>query len=36
MEINGSVCMNKFSELVPGGYQIAKEIFSKALDKMFE
>lgn len=36
MEINGSVCMSKFSELVPGGYQIAKEIFSKALDKMFE
>ena len=36
MEINGSVCMNRFAELVPNGYQIAKEIFSKAIDKMFE
>lgn len=36
VEINGSVCMNKFTELVPNGYQIAKEIYSKAIDKMFE
>ena len=35
MEINGSVCMNKFSETVENGYEIAKEIYSKALDKMF-
>ncbi len=36
VEINGSVCMNKFSELVPGGYKIAKDIYAKAIDKMFE
>lgn len=36
MEINGSVCMNKFSEMIPNGYNIAKEIYSKAIDKMFE
>ena len=35
MEINGSVCMNKFTELVENGYEIAKEIYSKAIDKMF-
>ena len=36
MEINGSVCMNKFTELVPNGYNIAKKIYEKAIDKMFE
>ena len=36
MEINGSVCMNKFLEIIPNGYEIAKSIYSKALDKMFE
>lgn len=36
MEINSRVCMNKFAEIVPGGYDIAKEIYSKAMDKMFE
>lgn len=36
MEVNASVCMNKFSELIPGGYEIAKSIYGKALDKMFE
>lgn len=35
MEINGSVCMNKFTELVENGYEIAKGIYSKAIDKMF-
>lgn len=35
MEINGSVCMNKFTEIVENGYEIAKGIYSKALDKMF-
>ena len=35
MEINGSVCMNKFTELVENGYEIAKEIYAKAIDKMF-
>ena len=36
MEINGSVCMNKFSEIIPNGFEIAKGIYSKAIDKMFE
>ena len=36
MEVNASVCMNKFSEIVPGGYEISKNIYSKAIDKMFE
>lgn len=36
MEVNASVCMNKFSEILPNGYKIAKEIYSKAIDKMFE
>ena len=36
VEVNGSVCMNKFAELVPNGYEIAKNIYSKAIDRMFE
>lgn len=36
MEINASVCMNRFSEVFENGKQIAKEIYSKAIDKMFE
>jgi glutathione synthase/RimK-type ligase-like ATP-grasp enzyme len=36
MEVNGSVCMNKFAEIMPNGYKIAKEIYAKAIDKMFE
>lgn len=36
MEINGSVCMNKFSEMIPNGYKIAKGIYKKAIIKMFE
>lgn len=36
MEVNGSVCMNKFTQIIPNGYNIAKEIYSKAIDKMFE
>ena len=35
MEINGNVCMSKFAEDVPNGYEIAKKIYSKAIDKMF-
>lgn len=35
MEINGNVCMSKFAEEVPGGYDIAKKIYAKAIDKMF-
>ena len=36
VEINGSVCMNKFIDLVPNGYEVAKEIYKKAIEKMFE
>ena len=36
MEVNGSVCMNKFSEVIPDGFNIAKNIYSKAVDKMFQ
>lgn len=36
MEINGSVCMNKFSEVIPNGYEISKNIYKKAIHKMFE
>jgi len=36
MEINSNVCMNKFSEICEKGKEIEKEIFSKAIDKMFE
>ena len=36
MEVNGSVCMNKFAEIIPNGYEIAKEIYAKAIDKMFQ
>ena len=36
MEVNGSVCMNKFSEMIPNGYEIAKDIYKKAIIKMFE
>lgn len=36
MEVNGSVCMNKFAQIIPNGYKIAKDIYSKAIDKMFE
>ena len=35
MEINGSVCMNKFIENAPNGKEIAKAVYGKALDKMF-
>lgn len=36
MEINASVCMNRFSEVFENGKQIAKDVYSKAIDKMFE
>lgn len=35
MEINGSVCMNKFIEDAPNGREIARNVYGKALDKMF-
>lgn len=36
MEINSSVCMDKFSKIINNGRDIQKSIFSKAIDKMFE
>lgn len=36
MEINATVCMNKFSENFENGYEISKEIYRKALEKCFE
>lgn len=37
MEINASnVVVTKFCELVPGGFEIGKQIYGKVLDKMFE
>jgi glutathione synthase/RimK-type ligase-like ATP-grasp enzyme len=36
MEINSSVCMNKFAEQIEDGKNIEKEIFSTAIDRMFE
>ena len=36
MEINGSVCMNKFITDAPNGKEIARKIYGKAIDKMFE
>lgn len=35
MEINGNVCMNKFIDLVPNGYEIAKRIYKEAIELMF-
>ena len=35
MEINSGVCMTKFIEHIPEGRNIAKKIYSKALDKLF-
>ena len=36
LEINGNVCLFKFAEIVPGGYDIAKEIYRKAVKRMFK
>ncbi len=36
IEINSGVCMAKFSERVPNGYEISKEIYRKALKLLFE
>ena len=36
MEINGSVCMSKFAENFPNGYEITKNIYEKAIDAMFK
>ncbi len=34
MEINGTVCMNKFAKMIPNGYEIAKKIYTKAIEKL--
>lgn len=36
MEINSGVCMTKFIDHIDEGKDIAKKIYSKAIDKMFE
>lgn len=36
MEVNSNVCISKFCELVPNGYEIGKIIYGKVIDKMFE
>lgn len=36
MEINSNVCMTQFAKNVPNGLQIEYEIFSNAINKMFE
>ena len=36
MEVNSNVCMAKFTQKIPNGYNIVKNIYSKAIDKMFE
>lgn len=36
MEVNSRVSLHKFCELIPNGYEIGKDIFSKVMDKMFE
>lgn len=36
MEINSNVCMKKFAENIPSGLEIEYDIFSQAIDKMFE
>lgn len=35
MEVNASVCLNKFSTLVPNGYEITKDVYRRAIEKMF-
>lgn len=34
LEVNSTVCMNKFVEQIEYGRQIAKDIYSKAIDAM--
>jgi glutathione synthase/RimK-type ligase-like ATP-grasp enzyme len=36
IEVNSGVTMNKFIALTAGGYDIAKKIYTKAIEKMFE
>lgn len=34
MEINGTVCMNKFAKMIPNGYEITKNIYTKAIKEL--
>ena len=36
MEVNSNVCITKFCEWMPNGYEIGKDIYGKVIDKMFE
>ena len=36
IEINSGVCMAKFAERTPNGYEISKEIYRKALKLLFD
>ena len=36
MEINSGVCMTKFIDQIEEGRDIAKKIYSKAIDKLFK
>lgn len=36
MEVNSNVCISKFCELMPNGYEIGKNIYARVIDKMFE
>ena len=36
MEMNSGVCMDIFTKLVDGGYEMAKDIYRKALQGLFE
>ena len=36
MEANSNVCLTKFCEILPNGYEIVKNIYRKVLERMFE
>lgn len=36
LEVNSGVCMSKFIDSVENGYDIAKKIYSKSIDKIFK
>ena len=36
LEINSGVCINKYIDLVKGGYEVAKSVYKDAILKMFE
>ena len=36
LEINSGMMIKRFARYMPNGEQICKEIYSKAIDKMFE